>query len=53
MQMPPMVVAMRSLMAGGSISQMVSHIRLPQNENGADSQNVKPLLRAALKYKPP
>mgnify|MGYP001753651035 FL=1 len=47
--MPPRVVAIRSLMAGGSTSAAISHIKLPAKAYGADSQKVSPLLRAALK----
>lgn len=36
--MPPRVVAIRSLMAGGSTSAAISHIKLPAKAYGADSQ---------------
>ena len=47
-QIPPKVVAIRSLMAGGSISPQNSHISEPPRAYGADSQKLSPLLRAAL-----
>jgi hypothetical protein len=50
---PPMLVAIQSFTAGWCTSPKYSHMKLPAQVYGIDSQYVIPFDRAALKYRLP